>query len=214
MQLLTLGDRYNLLENRSWKLLRQIGGQALEERIEEIWADTEESLRNHAERTKQHDEGNSTSRYRRSTKNTLEMMPLTSKRTQWRMVLTYEGHGHKKAAERIYKINALLPLFGEDAKSFSDKEMARRIVPKLLKGRARVKYFNKDGHKLHKKKDVLKLCRGILKGLAIKNEVNAEQREHDKDRRFCNKDTNQDDDKGEVKDKFSKMKNPCRKHNK
>jgi hypothetical protein len=129
-------------------------------------------------------------------------------------VLTYEGHGHKKAAERIYKINALLPLFGEDAKSSSDKEMARRIVPKLLKGRARVKYFDKDGHKLHKKKDVLKLCRGILKGLAIKNEVNAEQREHDKDRRFCNKDTNQDDDKGEVKDKFSKMKNPCHKHNK
>jgi len=126
-------------------------------------------------------------------------------------LLTYEGHDHEKAAIRIYKFNALLPLFGKDAESFSDKEMARRIVPKLLKGRARVKYFDNDGQELREKNNVLKLCTGISKGLAIENKVNAEQTEHDNNRHFRNKDTNQDDDKEEVKGESSKTKIPCRK---
>jgi hypothetical protein len=36
-------------------------------------------------------------------------------------LLTYEGHGHEKTVERMYNFNALLPLFGKDAGSFSDK---------------------------------------------------------------------------------------------
>ena len=48
-------------------------------------------------------------------------------------LLTYEGHGHEKAAIRIYKLNALLPLFGQDAESFSDKKRPADSFPNYSK---------------------------------------------------------------------------------
>jgi hypothetical protein len=51
LQLIKLGDQYDLFEYRDWKLLSQIGGQALEGCIEEIWAKNVETTQNHGSRT-------------------------------------------------------------------------------------------------------------------------------------------------------------------
>jgi hypothetical protein len=42
-------------------------------------------------------------------------------------------------------MNDLLQLIGEDTESFSDKDMSCKVVHMLLKGRSRIKYFDKDG---------------------------------------------------------------------
>jgi hypothetical protein len=45
--LFTLGDRYDLFENGRWKILCQIGGQALEGRSAKNWKDIVEGVRTH-----------------------------------------------------------------------------------------------------------------------------------------------------------------------
>ena len=72
--------------------------------------------------------------------------------------LRYEGHDHTGAVKCLFEINDDLELFGEDANKFSERDMARRIIPKNLKTAASLKFYDKGGNKLRDRDDILELC--------------------------------------------------------
>jgi hypothetical protein len=61
--------------------------------------------------------------------------------------LTYEGHDHFSVTERLFRINEQLEYLGTDVKKFSDKEMARKVVPKTLLSAARLEYVRRGAKK-------------------------------------------------------------------
>ena len=85
--------------------------------------------------------------------------------------LRYEGQDHEKAIEWIFEINDDTELFSEEAEGFPIREMARKIIPQMLKPQARLKYADKGGKLLREQEDILKLCRTISDVLSIKYEV-------------------------------------------
>ena len=69
--------------------------------------------------------------------------------------LTYEGHDHFSVAERLFRINDQLEYLGTDVEKFSEKEMARKVVPKTLHPAARLEYIRRGGKDLTSKQEIL-----------------------------------------------------------
>ena len=85
--------------------------------------------------------------------------------------LTYEGHDHFMAIERLLKINKDMVVLGPNVESFSVREMARKIVPKTLKDNARLEYIKKGGKELQNEDDILETVQEVQDYLNAEHEV-------------------------------------------
>ena len=94
-------------------------------------------------------------------------------RAAMRAGLKYEGHNHKKAANRLYTVNNLLVYLAENATKFTTGEMCCNIIPAMLKPRARVEYVKMCGEDLVKKQDIVNLLRTISKDIECEIDVGA-----------------------------------------
>ena len=94
--------------------------------------------------------------------------------------LDYDGHNHGILVERHFQINSDLDLFGEDAKGYSLRDMARKIIPKNLKPSAKLKYIDKGGKELRDKQDILDMMETITEVLEVEHDISRERNNRDK----------------------------------
>ena len=87
-----------------------------------------------------------------------------NQRVAMRAGLKYEGHGHKKAAKRIYTVNNLMIYLAENATKFTAEDMCRDIILAMPKPRVRVEYVKLGGEDLNEQRDVISLIRTISRG--------------------------------------------------
>ena len=165
-QLFQLAKQYNLWRENKWKILTQIGGQAFSGQAAEAWFDkvenarairagstTEEAIEAHFKRLIQDFE----KQYfgRKAAEEQKDAMENGE--------LTYKGHDHFSVAERLFRIKEQLENLGTNVEKFSDKEMARKVVPKTLHPAARLEYVRRGVKKWnpchkHNKKHRWKDC--------------------------------------------------------
>ena len=132
--------------------------------------------------------------------------------------LTYEGHDHLAVAERLFQINDQHELLGPGIEKFSTRKTARRIIPKNLKSKAKLKYHDKGGTHKDSKQGILDVVEEVTEYLDVEIEEERETRDEQKSRGRNHKDkTNptgrQSDDEASEEEETSEFRNPCRKHN-
>jgi hypothetical protein len=208
-QLLKLGDRYDLFEGGRWKVLCQIGGRALEGRCEKYWSDIVESARNHNAGDALIQRKKFKKLIQKVNSKYLGKEAIDDQRDAMEFgELKYEGHDHTGAVERLFEINDDLELFGEDADKFSDREMARRVIPKNLKTAASLKFYDKGGDELRDRNDILELCRRITTLLRRESDANNQPNNRNGGRDRTNQGATNNANNRERKNAA-----PCRKHN-
>ena len=82
-----------------------------------------------------------------------------------------KGQDHEKVIKRLFEINNDIKLFSEEAEGFPIHEMARKIIPQMMKPQARLKYIIKGGKQLCEQEDIFELCRTISDVLSIENKI-------------------------------------------
>jgi hypothetical protein len=173
-QLLKLGDRYDLFENGSWKILCQIGGRALEGQSEKYWTDIVEGVHTHSW-------GDSDVQRKKFKK---LIQKVNSKYLGKDAIeeqcdameygdLTYDGHDHTSVMERLFEINEDLELFGKEVGKFTIPEKARRVIPNTLKNAASLRFYDKGGEDLRDANEIIKLCRKITTFLKREHNVSS-----------------------------------------
>jgi hypothetical protein len=177
-QLFQLAKRYNLWRENEWKILTQIGGRAFSGRPAEAWFDkvenarairagttTEEAIEAHFKRLIQ-DFGK---QYfgRKAAEEQKDAMENGE--------LTYEGHDHFSVAERLFQINEQLEYLGTNVEKFSNKEMARKVVPKTLQPAARLEYVRRGGEETTTKAAILECVQDTQDFLNEEHEIGMER---------------------------------------
>ena len=221
LQLLKLGKRYDLFQGDTWKILVQAGGRALSGRAGEVW---EEEVENGDEPPR----NTNTPELRRehffklvqkfNAKYLGKSAGDHQRDAMMEGKLTYEGHDHLAAAERLFQINEQIELLGPGIEKFSTREMARTIIPKNLKSKAKLKYHDKGGTHKTSRQDILDVVEEVTEYLDVEIEEERENRREQKVHGRNPKDkTNprdrQSDDKASEEEETNEFRNPCRKHN-
>eukprot|EP00956_Cyclotella_meneghiniana_P007809 scaffold10416_cov51-Cyclotella_meneghiniana.AAC.1 len=134
----------------------------------------------------------------------------------------YRGYGHEKAAERLFQINKDLALMNAEVEPFTIREMIRKILPKNLKPKARLRYLDKGGKDKSSADEAIDLCLDIEKYLELEMEYENDRKQREKNdsnRNYNDSQSDQSDDESDQSDEESEyedeqtLKNPCRKHN-
>ena len=75
----------------------------------------------------------------------------------------------------------MLPQFASNANKFSDKDMAKRVIPKNLNTQARIELVAKGGKKFQEKADIFELCCEIKSIVELKAQDECKKREAQSD---------------------------------
>ncbi len=178
-QLLLLGTRYELYEEGKWKKLCRIGSRAMTGNCAETWREeVEEGIRNH-------NIGNAAAQKKKFEETIQKFNEIylgedvidEQKTVMEEGKIEYAGHDIEKAIKRLYAINDTLPLLAKGATKFSDREMAKKIIPRNLSAKARAEFIVNGGDRMREKTDIMALSRRLEKLIDVKTEAAQEERQ-------------------------------------
>ena len=170
----TFGNRYDYYQDSKAKMLSQTYGRCLIGSCEEEWNTLTEAVANwnHAN-------------IKARTKKLLQkhaMVVIGRKAYEQQQDAMEEGMRKPKGmsltaqVKRLYRINEDMLMLTEDGESYSQSQMAKKIIYKSLTGSARVEYVKKGGKNKNSKADILKIFEEIEGALDVEREVEAEAR--------------------------------------
>ncbi len=178
-QLLLLGTRYELCEEGKWKKLCRIGSRAMTGNCAETWREeVEEGIRNH-------NIGNAAAQKKKFEETIQKFNEIylgedvidEQKTAMEEGKIKYAGRDIEKAIKRLYAINDTLPLLAKGATKFSDREMAKKIIPRNLSAKARAEFIVNGGDRMREKTDIMALSRRLEKLIDVKMEAAQEERQ-------------------------------------
>ena len=104
--------------------------------------------------------------------------------------IKYAGRNIEKAIKCLYATNDTLPLLAKGATKFSDRDMAKKIIPRNLSTKARAEFVVKGGDHLREKSDIIALSQRLEKLIDIKSEAEQEERQERHNRNHLNGNNN------------------------
>ena len=84
--------------------------------------------------------------------------------------IRYAGHNIKWAVKCLYMINHTLHLLTKGASKFSDRDMAKKIIPRNLSRQKRFEFIVNGAKCLRKKSKIMTHCQRFEKLIDIKSE--------------------------------------------
>eukprot|EP00956_Cyclotella_meneghiniana_P034780 scaffold108161_cov35-Cyclotella_meneghiniana.AAC.1 len=222
-ELIRIAKRYGMFSDGSWEQLINTNARCLDGRIETIWCDKADDITHASVGNASAQEEKCRAFIKSVNRKYLGKNAADDQKDAMSDgEMYYEGYGHEKAAERLFQINKDLALMNAEVEPFTIREMIRKILPKNLKPKARLRYLDKGGKDKSSADEAIDLCLNIEEYLEeeMKYENDRKQREkNDSNRNYNDSESDQSDDESDQSDEESEyeneqmLKNPCRKHN-
>ena len=145
-ELIKIAKPYDMFSDGSWEQLINTYTRCLNGRIETIWCDKAEEI-THASVGNASTQEEKCRAFIKSVNSKYLGKNATDdqKDAMSDGEMHYEGYGHEKAAKRLFQINKDLALMNAEVDPLTIREMIRKILPKNLKPKARLRYLDKGG---------------------------------------------------------------------
>ena len=192
----TFGNRYDYYEDGKAKMLSQTYGRCLIGSCEEEWNTLCETVGNWKMTS-----------IKAKMKKLLQkhaVLVIGRKAYEQQQDAMEEGMRKPKGmtltaqVKRLFRINEDMMMLTEDGESYTQSQMAKKIIYKSLTGSARVKYVEKGGKNKNNKAEILEIIEEIEEAIEVQREVDAEAHQNsrnnrDYDRRNGDDGNNNDD---------------------
>ena len=180
-ELIRIAKRYNMFSDGSWEQLINTYARCLDGRIETIWCDKADDITHASVGNASAQEEKCRTFIKSVNRKYLGKNAADDQKDAMSDgEMYYEGYGHEKAAERLFQINKDLALMNAEVEPFTIREMIRKILPKNLKPKARLRYLDKGGKDKSSADEAIDLCLNIeeyLEEEEMKYENDRKQRE-------------------------------------